>query len=293
MLGSPGSGKSMLAKRIPTILPDMTFGEMIETTKIYSVANKLPEGKSLITNRPFRSPHHTISAYGLTGGGMIPQPGEVSLAHNGVLFLDEFPEFDRNTIEILRQPMEDNQVTISRVRSTLTYPCKFMLVAAMNPCPCGYFGHPSKKCICSQKTISRYLSRISGPILDRFDIHIEVPPVDFIKLDSRKNEESSFDIRQRVIYARKVQIERFKNKGILTNSSMLTDTIKENCKLTEEARNILQVAFDKLNMSARTYNKILKISRTIADLDKDDSITSSHIMEALQYRSLDNKYWNN
>lgn len=291
MIGSPGSGKSMLAKRIPSILPDMTFDEMIETTKIYSVAGALDKGEALIIKRPFRSPHHTISAFGLTGGGAVPTPGEISLAHNGVLFLDELPEFGRSTMEVLRQPLEDGKITISRVSSTLTYPCSIMLVGAMNPCPCGYYGHPTRRCTCSGSAVARYLSKISGPMLDRFDLHIEVPPVDFIKLDSSRKSESSANIRKRIKDARDIQKRRFDRISIVSNSRITPAVIKEVCVLTNEARSLLKNAFEKLSMSARTYDRLLKVSRTVADLDSSEKIEAPHIMEALQYRALDSKYW--
>lgn len=291
MVGSPGSGKSMIAKRIPSILPDMSFDEMIETTKIYSISGKLDKGKALITHRPFRSPHHTVSSFGLTGGGAIPTPGEISLAHNGVLFLDELPEFGRSTMEVLRQPIEDGKITISRVNSTLTYPCSLMLVAAMNPCPCGYYGHPTRRCTCSSNAVSNYLSKISGPMLDRFDLHVEVPPVDFVKLDSNLKSETSAEIRKRVTKAREIQKERFRDTKIVSNARINSAIIKDVCVMSEAARNILKEAFERLSMSARTYDRLLKVSRTIADLDSSEIIDVPHILEALQYRALDNKYW--
>lgn len=291
LIGPPGSGKSMLSKRIPSILPEMTFEEKIETSKIYSIAGLLPGNVSLINKRPIRSPHHTISANGLSGGGKIPRPGEISLAHNGVLFLDELPEFSKNALEILRQPMEDREITISRVNCTLTYPCSIMLVAAMNPCPCGYFGHPTRPCICKPKQVSRYLSKISGPLLDRLDIHVEVPPVDFNSLSIANIHESSQTIRKRVNKARKIQSERFKGTNVTCNAQINSALINKVCVMSDSAISLLKLAFEKMSLSARAYNRILKVSRTIADMDNSEIIKSQHISEALQYRSLDRKYW--
>lgn len=291
LIGSPGSGKSMLAKRIPTILPEMTFEESIETTKIHSIAGVLDSKCPLIRQRPFRAPHHSISTFGLTGGGTIPRPGEISLAHNGVLFLDELPEFGRTTMEGLRQPLEDGKVTISRVAGSLTYPSSIMLVAAMNPCPCGYFGHPTRSCTCSPKLVRKYLNRISGPMLDRMDLHIEVPPVDFESLNSEIKEEPSFVIRQRVNRARQIQQKRYAGTGISCNARLTSSMLKEYCKMTEEASDILKNAFDNLGMSARAYDRILKVARTIADLDDSEVIDIIHIAQAIQFRSLDRKYW--
>lgn len=292
MLGSPGSGKSMLAKRLPSILPDMTFEEAIETTKIHSIAGNVSASSPLVTTRPFREPHHTVSPAGLSGGGTIPHPGEISLAHNGVLFLDELPEFSRNAMEILRQPIEDGEVTISRVNGTLTYPCFVMLIAAMNPCPCGYYGHPTKKCICSPQRVSKYLSKVSGPLLDRLDLHIEVDPVDFDQLTSIVPSESSEDIKLRVDNARKIQQERFKGTGITCNARITPAMLNKICKIDNDATDFLRGAFDRMSLSGRAYDRILKVSRTIADLDNSELILKKHVAEAVQYRSLDRKYWN-
>lgn len=291
MVGPPGSGKSMLAKRMPSILPQMTFEESIETTNIHSVAGLLDKDNPLVSSRPFRSPHHTVSAAGLSGGGSVPRPGEISLAHNGLLFLDELAEFSRPALEILRQPLEDRQVTISRVSGSVTYPCSFMLIAAMNPCPCGYYGHPSRKCICSQKQVTGYLSKVSGPLLDRFDIHAEVAPVEFSELSSKQREESSESIRIRVQKARDIQNERFRNTGITCNARITSDIMQEVCPMTEEAREMLKNVFDKLGLSARAYDRILKVARTCADMEASQIIEKTHIAQAVQYRSLDRKYW--
>ncbi len=292
MIGSPGSGKSMLAKRMPSILPAMTFEESIETTNIHSVAGLLDRESPLITTRPFRSPHHTVSPAGLAGGGSIPKPGEISLAHNGLLFLDELAEFTRPALEILRQPLEDQQVTISRVSGSITYPCSFMLIGAMNPCPCGYYGHPTRKCICSQKQVSSYLSKISGPLLDRFDIHLEVAPVEYADLSSSAKEESSASIRERVQKARDIQNRRFKGTNVTCNARITSDMLHEVCPLTTEASKLLENVFDKLGLSARAYDKIMKVARTAADMDGAEIIDKRHIALAVQYRSLDRKYWN-
>lgn len=293
MVGPPGSGKSMLAKRLPSILPDMTFEESLETTKLYSVAGALPDDVSLITQRPFRSPHHTVSPAGLSGGGSIPRPGEISLAHNGVLFLDELPEFSRQTMEVLRQPMEDSKITISRVSASLSYPCSTMVVCAMNPCPCGYYGHPTRKCTCSPQAVQRYLSKLSGPLLDRLDIHIEVPPVEFSSLSGTADEECSADIRKRVNAAREIQTERLRGSGISCNARMDAAQTKKFCRPTAEGLMLLEKVFEKLELSARAYDKILRIARTIADLDGSDSVNSDHISQAVQYRSLDRTLWRN
>lgn len=292
LIGPPGSGKSMLAKRLPSILPEMTFNEIIETTKIYSINGTLQGESPLITERPFRNPHHTISSVGLSGGGSIPHPGELSLAHNGVLFLDELSEFSRPAMEALRQPLEEGKITISRVRSSLTYPCSVMLITAMNPCPCGYYGHPTKQCTCSSHAVAKYLSRISGPMLDRIDIHIEVPPVDFENLTSNEKIETSAEIRSRVNKAREIQTRRYKGIGVTSNASIPSHVLNKVCSLTPKAQNILKKAFESMGLSARGYDKILKISRTIADLDGAEIIDTQHIAEAVQYRSLDRKYWN-
>lgn len=291
LIGPPGSGKSMLAKRLPSILPDMTLEESIETSKIYSIAGLLPLGTSLLKKRPFRSVHHTISPAGLAGGGSIPKPGEISLAHNGVLFLDELPEFARASMEVLRQPIEDRKVTISRVNGTLSYPCSIMLIAAMNPCPCGYYGHPTKKCICSKKLVKKYLSKVSGPLLDRIDIQVEVAPVDFEKLSTYQGEESSESIKERVNKARITQANRYKGSNVTYNALITPDMLEKHCQLSDNARALFKKAFENLNLSARAYDRILKVSRTIADLACSEIIKSSHVAEAVQYRNLDQKYW--
>lgn len=292
MIGSPGTGKSMLAKRIPSILPSMTFEESLETTKIYSVAGALKGNSKLITARPFRSPHHTVSTIGLSGGGAVPKPGELSLAHNGVLFLDELPEFSRQAMEIMRQPLEDGKITISRASGSSSYPCSTMLVCAMNPCPCGYFGHPVRECTCHEGAASRYLSKISGPLLDRIDIHIEVPPVDFEKLSDSHKGEPSAKIRERVEKARKIQQERLKGTAANCNAQMNAAMTRDFCIASDAAMKMLQMSFDKLGLSARAYDKILRVARTIADLDASEIIEVNHIAEAIQYRSLDRKFWN-
>lgn len=287
MIGPPGSGKTMLAKRLPTILPDMNFEESLETTKIHSVMGLIPPDSSLIVTRPFRSPHHTISDAGLIGGGQIPKPGEVSLSHNGVLFLDELPEFKKNVLEVMRQPLEEERVTISRAATSLTYPARFMLVAAMNPCPCGYFGDPNNECSCTLPQIHRYRSKISGPLLDRIDIHIEVPAVKYRDLASRDPGEPSCEIKKRVNQARKIQLDRFKGMKIYCNAQMNNRHIKKFCQIDEASQKLLETAIDKFGLSARAYTRILKVARTIADLEGEENILSHHLSEAIQYRSLD------
>ena len=290
ILGPPGSGKTMAAKRLPSIMTDLDFEEAIEVTKIYSVSGLLKEN-ALIKTRPFRAPHHTASAVSLIGGGRIPKPGEISLAHNGVLFLDEMPEFNKNVLEVLRQPLEDAEVTISRANATLTYPSDFMLVGSMNPCPCGYYGDPLHNCTCSQRSIDNYLKKLSNPLLDRIDIHVEVAPVSYEDLKSEYKEENSNSIKDRVIKAREKQKIRFKGLSINTNSQIPDREIREICKLNKESEEIMNMAFKKYKFSARTYNKLLKVARTIADLNDSDDIENNHILEAIRYRSVDNKYW--
>ena len=290
MVGPPGSGKSMLAKRMPSILPDMTFNESIETTNIYSIAGALPSGISLIRSRPFRSPHHTVSPAGLSGGGAIPRPGEVSLAHNGVLFLDELPEFSRNTLEVLRQPIEDGIISISRAAAKFQYPCSVMMICAMNPCPCGYYGHPTRPCTCSHGAAQRYLNKVSGPLIDRLDIHINVPPVDFENLSGTSKAECSADIKKRVEKARQIQYKRFAGTKITCNAKMDASATRKFCKLTDNALLILKTAFERLSLSARAYDKVLRIARTIADLDNAEIIDTKHITEAIQYRSFDRSF---
>lgn len=291
MIGPPGSGKSMLAKRIPTILPDITVDEALETTKIYSLSGNLSKEKPIINYRPFRAPHHSVSPAGLSGGGTIPKPGELSLAHNGVLFLDELPEFTRSTMEVLRQPIENGTITISRAACALTYPCSVMLICAMNPCPCGYYGHPTRKCSCPNGAPARYLSKVSGPLLDRLDIHIEVPPVDYNQLSDSECGESSAEIRARVNSARLIQLKRFEGTEITCNAKMTPSLTRKYCVLSEKASKTLEISFEKLGLSARAYDKILKVARTIADLDESELIENKHILEAIQYRSLDRKFW--
>lgn len=291
MIGPPGSGKSMLAKRLPSILPDMTFQESLDVTKIYSIAGMLPSNTTLIKSRPFRSPHHSISTAGLAGGGRIPRPGEISLSHHGVLFLDELPEFSRISMEALRQPIEDGTITISRVSGSLTYPSEIMLVCAMNPCPCGYYGHPTKKCTCSKGMPAKYLSKVSGPLLDRMDIHIEVPQVDFKKLSDEEKGESSADIKKRVNEAKIIQNKRFEGTTVTSNAKMTPEMTRKYCRLNEQCKAMLEKCFEQLDLSARAYDKILRVARTIADLDKSETIELEHITEAVQYRSLDRKFW--
>ncbi len=292
LIGAPGSGKTMLAKRLPSILPPLTLEESLETTKIHSVAGKMGSRSSLVSVRPFRSPHHTISDVALVGGGAYPQPGEISLAHNGVLFLDELPEFKRTVLEVLRQPMEERVITISRTKQTTEYPASFMLVAAMNPCPCGYYNHPTVPCTCSPGAVSRYMGKVSGPLLDRIDIQIEVVPVPFKELSDKRVGERSEEIRQRVVAARRIQKERFAGlENIHCNAQMTPKLMKEFCAISEQSSNLLKNAMTKLGLSARAYDRILKVSRTIADLEGEKDIQPNHIAEAINYRSLDRESW--
>ncbi len=292
LIGPPGAGKTMLAKRLPTILPPLTLQEALETTKIHSVAGKLPENSTLISKRPFRSPHHTISDVALVGGGGIPQPGEISLAHNGVLFLDELPEFKRTVLEVMRQPMEERKVTISRAKIALDFPSSFMLIASMNPCPCGFYNHPERECTCPPGAVQKYLNKISGPLLDRIDLHVEVTPVAFSELSSAKSTEQSSTIRERVIKAREIQEERYKiNPGIYCNAQISSKMLKEICVIDTPSQNLLKTAMEKLSLSARAYDRILKVARTIADLTGSENIKAEHLAEAIQYRSLDREGW--
>ncbi len=292
LIGPPGAGKTMLAKRMPTILPPLTLQEALETTKIHSVAGKLGKNSSLIYNRPFRSPHHTVSDVALVGGGSNPQPGEISLAHNGVLFLDELPEFKRTVLEVMRQPMEERRVTISRSRFSVTYPASFMLVASMNPCPCGYFNHPEKDCVCAPGVVQKYLNKISGPLLDRIDLHVEVTPVSFNELSSDKRTDDSNSIRERVLRAREIQAQRFEGKeNLYCNAQMESQLVQEICPITDAGKNLLKRAMQKLNLSARAYDRIIKVSRTIADLANSPDIKTEHLAEAIKFRSLDREDW--
>jgi magnesium chelatase family protein len=291
MIGPPGAGKTMLAKRIPTILPPLTFEEAIQTTRIHSVAGVLDPGLGLVGTRPFRAPHHTISDAGLIGGGAVPRPGEVSLAHNGLLFLDELPEFARNVLEVLRQPLEDGTVTIARAAMSLTFPSRFMLAAAMNPCPCGFFNDPSRECTCTPPMIQRYVSKISGPLLDRIDIHIDMPAVKYRELRDDSPADGSEEIRQRVMRARKIQQSRYQGEKIYSNAQMSSRMIRKYCNISAECERLLESAMTRLGLSARAHDRILKVSRTIADLEGAEDISSTHISEAIQYRSLDRNYW--
>ena len=292
MIGPPGAGKTMLAKRLPSILPPLNLHEALETTKIHSVSGHMSANESLISIRPFRAPHHTISDVALVGGGTYPQPGEISLAHNGVLFLDELPEFKRTVLEVMRQPIENRMITISRAKFTVEYPASFMLIAAMNPCPCGYYNHPEKACVCAPGVVRKYLNKISGPLLDRIDIHIEVTPVPFAELSKIQRSEKSQDIRKRVSAARQIQHERFKeNPNIHSNAQMSTKLLSVHCELDETGKELLKNAMERLGLSARAYDRILKVARTIADLDQSESINNEHLAEAINYRSLDRDNW--
>jgi magnesium chelatase family protein len=292
MIGPPGAGKTMLAKRLPSILPPLTLHEALETTKIHSVAGKLGKASSLISTRPYRTPHHTISDVALVGGGGIPQPGEISLAHNGVLFLDELPEFKRTALEVMRQPLEDRKVIISRAKISVEFPANFMLIASMNPCPCGYYNHPEKECICGAGVVQKYLNKISGPLLDRIDLHVEVTPVSFDQMTSNRKAESSAQIRERVIKAREIQTARFKDTPhIYSNALMPPQMVKQLCQINEAGKTLLKTAMERLGLSARAYDRILKVSRTIADLAGSEQIKIEHLAEAIQYRSLDREGW--
>lgn len=293
LIGPPGAGKTMLAKRLPTILPPLSLNEALETTKIHSVAGKLPEQSSLVSKRPFRSPHHTVSDVALVGGGGFPQPGEISLAHNGVLFLDELPEFKRTVLEVMRQPMEERRVTISRAKISIDFPANFMLIASMNPCPCGFFNHPEKDCSCSPQIVQRYLNKVSGPLLDRIDLHVEVTPVQFSELaGENRGSEKSATIKERVMQARQIQAERYKDyEGTHCNALLTSKLLSTYCQLDTASQKLLKTAMEKLNLSARAYDRILKVSRTIADLAQSENIKAEHIAEAIQFRSLDRENW--
>ena len=291
LIGPPGSGKTLMAKALPSIMPEMTFEEALEVTKIHSIAGELNLEEGIVMSRPIRSPHHTASLTSLTGGGKNSRPGEISLAHNGILFLDELPEYERKTLETLRQPLEDRQITVARANQTITYPSNFVLVASMNPCPCGYYGSKSHECSCTPSQIQKYLSKLSGPLMDRIDLHIEVDGVTYNDISSKSEEEPSAEIRKRVNAARQIQLKRFKNHKIFSNASMTPEITKKVCSLDDECSTVLKNAFEALSLSARAYDKILKVARTIADLDGQENITVSHIAEAIQYRSLDQKYW--
>lgn len=291
MIGPPGSGKTMLAKRVPSILPDLTFDEALEVTKIHSISGTLEKNSAMVTRRPFRNPHHTISSVGLSGGGSNPRPGEISLSHNGVLFLDELPEFRRDALEALRQPLEDGIVTITRASGTYTYPSQFMLIASMNPCPCGFYTDDTRECTCSETQIQRYISKISGPLLDRIDIHIEVPAVSYADLESDEPEECSVDIKKRVDAARQIQLKRYKNERLYSNSGLTPELTEKYCKLSDSCSDLLKLAFEKLGLSARAHSRIIKVARTIADLEEAAEINEQHIAEAVHYRTLDRKFF--